>query len=352
MARLNISRLAAVAGGLVVAGMVVWGCSPKSSGAEGEGGSTSSAGNEFSGLAGEVKIDGSSTVYPIQSALATLFNERADGVKVSVVSSGTGAGMSKFAAGEIDIADASRPIKSGEMEALATAGIEFVELPVAYDGLSIVVSNENDWLKQITIEQLHMIWDKDSKVKTWNQIDPSFPKEKIMLFGPTSAHGTYEYFNEAVNGDAKNTRSDYEQCAEYTMLITGVEGSKYSLGYVGYSYYFLSKDKLRVVPVVNKTGEAVTPSAETISNGTYNPLSRPLMVYVKKSSLDRPEVAAYVKFLVGDGNKEAVDVTGYITLPENIMSLVRKRLEDRTVGSVLSTLEPGAGLAEVLAAQK
>ena len=313
-------------------------------------GSSGSGSGDSEGLQGSIVIDGSSTVFPIEDALHEFFAQENRGVRFSIAQSGTGAGMEKLAKGEIDISGASRPIKASEIENMSQNGIEFVEVPVAYDGLSIVVSNENDWISEITIDQLNQIWNESSEVKNWSDIDSSWPSEPITLYGPTSAHGTFDYFNEAVNGDSKNTRQDYEKCAEYNTLVNGVSNSKYSLGYVGYSYVELNKDKLKVIPVVNSNGDAVAPSADTIMDGTYEPLSRPLMIYVNAEALKRPEVKAFVMFAITNGD-DAINATGYIPLPTDARGPIKKRIEGMVTGSVLSDVKPGTKLSEILATE-
>ena len=246
-------------------------------------------------LCGDVKVDGSGTVYPIVAGFGELVWDEHKRLRISVGASGTGAGFKKFIAGDIDISNASRPIKDKEIAALAEAGIGFVEIPIAFDGLTIIVNPKNDWVDTLTLAQLNKIWDKDSKVSRWSDIDPSFPNAEINLYGPTSAHGTYEYFNEAVNGDSENTRQDYSQSAEYNALIQGVSSDKNALGYVGYAYVESNIDKIKVLGVDSGSGP-IKPTKETIQSGTYSPLARPLLMYIRADALEKPAVSAFMEF--------------------------------------------------------
>jgi len=341
----------------VTSGILLTSCSPTPSS---EGGTTTTTGGEPAtnstgasmptGLKGEIKIDGSSTVFPIMEALVDANGDFGKGnpdLKVVVGSSGTGAGMEKFARGESDIATASRPIKDSELEALKTAGIEFIEIPVAFDGLTIVVNSGNDWVKQLTIEQLNKIWNKDSKVANWNEIDPSFPDQKLSLYGPTDAHGTYEFFNEVVNGDGDNTRADYQATADYSTMVPGIQGDKGSLGYLGLAYYEQNAGTMKAVPIVAPDGQPVTPSADTVRDGTYLPLSRPLILYVNKKSIDRPEVKAFLQYVLTMGGP-LVSETGYVPLPDTVASKAWERVEKGIMGSVLKSFKPGDSMEDAL----
>lgn len=251
----------------------------------------------------ELKIDGSSTVKPISAAAAEAFKDevRKD-AKISVGLSGTGGGFTKFIAGEIEICDASRLIKDKEKAECEKAGIEYVAFTVAQDGLAIVVHKSNDWVDCISVEELKAIWaPEDSKAgtkppKTWKEINSSWPDEALDLYGPGKDSGTFEFFTEVVVGKSKSSRSDYQPSENDLALVTGVANGSHALGYFGLGYYESNKDKLKLLSVKNAQGECVEPSAETVLNGSYSPLSRPLFIYVRKDALQRPFVQEFVKF--------------------------------------------------------
>jgi phosphate transport system substrate-binding protein len=248
-------------------------------------------------LKGEIKIDGSSTVYLITEAVATNFKKLNPDVSISVGISGTGGGFKKFASGETDISDASRKIKPAEIENCKKNNIDFHEFQIAWDGLAVVVNKENDWARKMTVDQLKKIWRPDSPAKKWSDIDPAWPAEPIQLYGPGPDSGTFDYFTEAVNGKEKVTRNDYTASEDDNTLVQGVSRNKYALGYFGLAYYEAHKDKLAAVAIAAKEGDPyVTPSAETVLSNTYRPLSRPLFIYVKSSSLKRPDIRAFVEF--------------------------------------------------------
>ena len=248
-------------------------------------------------LSGDVRIDGSSTVGPLSEAAAESFQGENPDVRVTVGISGTGGGFEKFIAGETDINDASRPAKDEEAKALADAGIEYGNMTVAMDGIAVVVNPENDWADSLTVEQLNMIWDADSKIMNWNQVDPSFPDVPLELFGPGPDSGTFDYFTDAINGEEGVSRTDFLATEDDNVAVQGVAGSKGGMAYFGLSYYEQNMDQVKVVAIDGGNGP-VTPSRETVQSGEYTPLSRPLFIYVKKSSLDRPEVKAFVQFYI------------------------------------------------------
>jgi phosphate transport system substrate-binding protein len=273
-------------------------------GACGEGGSDDGGGGGSSDLKGTIKIDGSSTVAPLSTAAAELFQQENRGVRVTVGTSGTGGGFEKFCAGETDISDASRPIKEDEEVPICKKnGVKYAELQVANDGLAVVASKENDWAKCLTVEQLKKIWDKGSKVKSWNEVDPKFPDEKIELFGAGTDSWTFDYFTEAINGEEGRSRSDYNATEDDNVTVRGVSGAKGGLGYFGLSYFEQNKDKLAGIQV-DGGGGCVTPTKETVQNGEYKPLSRPLFIYPSAKALKRPEVKAFVEFYLN--NQEAI----------------------------------------------
>ena len=262
-------------------------------------------------LSGDIEIDGSSTVFPVTAAVAEEFRKEHGGVQVNVGFSGTGGGFKRFAAGETAISDASRPIKDSEKEAAEANGIDYIELKIGTDGLSVMVSPENDFVDCLTIEQLHEIWKPESTVNNWNQINPAWPDNKINLYGPGTDSGTFDYFTEEVNGEAKLSRADYTASEDDNVLVRGIAGDRNALGYFGYAYYAENADKLKILGVDSGEG-CVVPSPETIEDGSYNPLSRPLFIYVAVDELkDRPEVAAFVDFFL-DNAPTLVREVGYI----------------------------------------
>ncbi|MEV5030180.1 PstS family phosphate ABC transporter substrate-binding protein [Paenibacillus sp. LPE1-1-1.1] len=266
-------------------------------------------------LSGEIKIDGSSTVFPLTEAAAEEFNKEHPDVRVPVGVSGTGGGFKQFCAGEIAIADASRPIKEEEATACKDAGIEYTELSVAFDGLSVVVSKDNDFIDHLTVEELNKIFLTGSTVATWKDVRDTFPAEPIVMFSPGADSGTYDYFNEAIL-DKAGIRNDkaISFSEDDNALVQGVSGSKYGIGYFGFAYYEENQDKLKVVPIDGGSG-AITPSYDTIKDGSYAPLSRPLYIYANNKELERPEVKEFVKYYINNIGTFAGEV-GYVALPD------------------------------------
>lgn len=237
-----------------------------------------------SDLTGTVNSDGSSTVFPITQAVAEEFQRKHPDVRISVGLSGTGGGFEKFCRGEIDISNASRPIKDEEAETCAANGIEFTELEVAADGLSVIVNPENDWVDCLTVEQLHELWQPESSVDSWNDLDPAWPDEEIALYGPGTDSGTFDYFTEVINGESGASRADYTASEDDNVLVQGVQGDEDALAYIGYAYYIENQEQLRAVPIDGGDG-CVAPTTETIRDNSYAPLSRPLYIYVSNESL-------------------------------------------------------------------
>ena len=248
-------------------------------------------------LSGQVKVDGSSTVFPLTSAASELYAEEQPKVKVPVGESGTGGGFEKFCNGETDISDASRPIKDEEKTACEGKGIKFAELIVANDALSVVVNKENSFVECLTVDQLKKIWEPKSKVKTWKDVDPKFPADPIKLFGPGTDSGTFDYFTKEINGEEGASRTDYSPSEDDNILVQGVAGDKGGLGYFGFTYYEENKDKLKAVKVDGGEG-CVEPSVDNAQSGKYKPLSRPLYVYVSDKALEREEVKDFVNFYI------------------------------------------------------
>lgn len=266
-------------------------------------------------LSGTIKVDGSSTVFPVTEAVAEEFRTEQPKVKVTIGVSGTGGGFKKFSRGETNLSNASRPIKDKEKKACAENNINYLELEVAYDGLAVLVNPANDWVDNFTVEELKKIWEPaaQGKIMKWNQIRPEWPNEEIHLFGPGVASGTYDYFTEAIVGKSGSSRGDFTASEDDHVLVQGIAGDKYSLGFFGLAYYAENKDKLTLIGVHNGE-EVVKPTLETVSNGTYRPLSRPLFIYVNSTSVKSPEVVEFVNFYIENAGELSKDV-GYIPLP-------------------------------------
>jgi phosphate transport system substrate-binding protein len=332
---------------------VLSGC-PSSSGGGDESADMKSGGSqpaatgssETLDISGKVTADGSSTVYPITEAVAEEFRSKAPNVQVTVGISGTGGGFKRFCAGETDLQNASRPIKPEEDAKAKEAGVEYIELPVAYDGLSVIVNPKNDFVDHLTVDELKAIWGPGSTIKNWKEVRKGFPDSPLHLFGPGTDSGTFDYFTEVINGKAKESRPDYTASEDDNVLVQGVAGDVGALGYFGFAYYEENADKLKLVPVDGGSGP-VTPSKETVMDGTYKPLSRPLFVYVNVASLDKPEVKEFVQFYLTNA-KELVSDVGYIPLPDAIYAAAAQRLASRTTGTVYTQGEGGGkSLAEL-----
>jgi phosphate transport system substrate-binding protein len=285
-----------------------------------------------------VKIDGSSTVYPITEGAAEDF-QKETGTKVTVGISGTGGGFKKFTRGETDVQNASRPILKSEMEAAKQSGIEYLELPIAYDALTVVVNAKNDWVDSIRVSELKKIWEPEAqgKIKKWNQIRPEWPDKEIKLYGAGSDSGTFDYFTEAINGKSKASRGDYTASEDDNVLVQGVEGDKHALGYMGFAYYVAHQKRLKALAVEwdAKQKPASKPSEEAVLQGLYNPLSRPLFLYVNVKSLDKPEVKKFVEFYLKHVENLAKEVK-YIPLPAESYVRVKARLEKKEKGTAFA----------------
>lgn len=283
-----------------------------------------------------VKIDGSSTVYPVTEAVAEEFQKANKGLKVTVGVSGTGGGFKKFCRTDIDITNASRPISASEMEDCKKAGVEYLELPVAFDALTVVINPKNTWLKQATVEELKKIWEPSAqgKITRWNQVNPAWPDQPIKLFGAGSDSGTFDYFTEAIVGKAKSSRGDYTASEDDNVLVQGVSGDVNAIGYFGYAYYAENSSKLKALPIVAKEGKpAVLPSSETVIAGTYQPLARPIFIYVNIKSLAKPEVKNFVDFYMSQGAKMAKEVK-YVPLPPSIYASNVKHIKANRKGTI------------------
>jgi len=285
-------------------------------------------------LSGTVAIDGSSTVFPITEAVAEEFMKMNSGVQVTVGISGTGGGFKKFTVGETDISDASRPIKDEEAKSASDNNIEYIELPVAYDGISVVINPANDWSDSITVEELKKLWEPaaEGKIMKWNQVRADWPDEDIHLYGPGTDSGTFDYFTDKIVGEEGASRADFTPSEDDNVLVQGIAGDEFALGYFGFAYYVENTDKLKVVAIDAGDGP-VAPTDETITNGTYNPLSRPVFIYVNTKASDRPEVDAFIRFYLENVPALAAQV-GSTALQANVYDLVMKRYENKTTGSV------------------
>ena len=300
---------------LVSFSVVLWSCSENNDEAEQEA---------VGELRGTVSLDGSSTVYPISEAIAEEFLSVAPRVRVTVGVSGTGGGFKKFLSREIDINDASRTIKNSEVEEARANGIDYLEIPVAFDGLSVVVNPNNTWVDHLTVDELRMIWQPGSMVDSWDDIRPNWPQLPIRLYGPGTDSGTFDYFTEAVNGESGASRPDYTASEDDNVLVQGISGDENALGFFGYAYYIENQENLKIVPIDDGNGP-VAPTARSINEGTYSPLSRPIFVYLNTDSLARPEVRSFVEFYIDNAAGIANEV-GYIELPEEMYQASRDAL--------------------------
>lgn len=320
-------------------------CGPSSS-------SSASGGSSASGepVTGTVSIDGSSTVTPIMEAVAEEFQAANPDANTTVGTSGTGGGFKKFLAGDLDIAMASRPISDDEVAKAAEAGIEYIEIPVALDGLTVVTNAQNTAFDSLTVAELKKIWAPGSTVNNWSQVRAGFPSQPIKLYGAGTDSGTFDYFTLAVNGEEGASRTDYQASEDDNVLVQGVTGDTYSLGYFGYAYYLENKDKLKAVKIDNGSGP-VEPTVETIASGEYQPFSRPLFIYVNKARLeDNAALQALLNFLFDEGGP-LVEEVGYIALPSEISELAKGIVNERKTGTRFKGAQVGVGISEILSAE-
>jgi phosphate transport system substrate-binding protein len=299
-----------------------------------------------------IRIDGSSTVFPIAEAVAEEFQlgGSSSRVRVTVGLSGTGGGFKKLCRGEIDVANASRPILTEEMEKCRAAGIKYLELPVAFDAITIVVNPANDWVKSLTIDDLKKMWEPaaQGKITTWKQVRDEWPDTRLMLFGPGADSGTFDYFTEAVAHKAKASRGDYTASEDDNVLVQGVENNKNALGYFGFAYYAGHKDRMRAVPIERADGTGVLPSIETVIDGSYQPLSRPLFIYVKEASMQRPEVRQFIEFYLTEG-PQLVEEVGFVPLPVEATQIALDHVRNNRLGTVFGGVpEVGVTIQDVL----
>jgi phosphate transport system substrate-binding protein len=328
------------------------GCSKPSASTPAAGTSPKSAAGAAA-VSGTIAIDGSSTVYPVSEAVAEEFQRETKGaVRVTVGIKGTGGGFKRFCVGETDISNASRPILKEEMELARTNNVQYIELPICFDALTVAVHPANDWVKSITVDELKRMWEPSAQgtIKRWNQIRPDWPNEELALFGAGADSGTFDYFTEAVVGKAKSSRGDFTASEDDNVLVQGIAGNKYALGFLPYAYYAPNSSKLKAVAVdwdKDQLGP-VLPSAETVINGTYNPLSRPLFIYVKKTAADRPEVTKFVEFFLTNAPQLATEVK-YVPLPAKAYEMALARFKSRETGSAFGGVpEVGLPVEEIL----
>ena len=291
---------------------------------------------EGEGVTGAIQIDGSSTLFPVSEAMAEEFQAVNSGTQITVGVSGSGGGFKKFCGGETDISNASRPIKDEEVASCEAAGIEFMEVPVAYDGLTLVVSQDNDWATCLSVEQLNQVWapEAEGSVNNWNQIDPEFPDEELALFGPGTDSGTFDYFTDEVNGEEGASRGDYTASEDDNVIVTGVQSATGGMGYFGYAYFEENQGSLKAVEIENEEGNCVAPSTDTIADGSYNPMSRPLFFYVSKASYDeKPQVKAFVDYQLDPANSVLVSEAGYVPLPDEDLAESKALVDAGTLGT-------------------
>lgn len=285
-----------------------------------------------------VRIDGSSTVFPVTEAVAEAFQKAQGGkIRVTVGVSGTGGGFKKFCRGETDISNASRPILAKEIADCKAAGINFIELPVAYDALTVVVNPQNTWVRSLTVAELKKIWEPDSKINNWSQVRQGFPNIPLKLFGPGADSGTFDYFTEAINGKAKVSRKDYTASEDDNVLVQGVARDRGALGYFGFAYYAENRNRIKAVAIDNGKGP-VQPSEQSVLNGTYQPLSRPIFIYVNAKSAQRPEVRQFVTYYLNNA-PALVKKVKYVPLPASAYKTILANFNRNRVGTVFGGKE-------------
>jgi phosphate transport system substrate-binding protein len=305
-----------------------------------------------------ITLDGSSTVFPISEAVAEEFQKAEKGTRVTVGISGTGGGFQKFCRGEIDISDASRPISATEQDACKKAGVEYIELPIAYEGIAIAVNPKANWVDKVTTAELKTLWapDAQGKVTKWSQVRKGWPDREIHLFGAGVDSGTYDYFTEAVTGKAKSSRGDFTSSEDDNVLVQGIGGDELALGFIPFAYYEANQGRLKLVPVDDGKKDngdgAILPSADTIKNGTYQPMSRPIFIYVSNKANQRLEVQKFVDYYLTNADKLVREV-GYVGLGADIYALVADRYKKSTLGSAFAGKNTvGVTLDQLLAAEK
>lgn len=306
-----------------------------------------------------IAVDGSSTVFPITEAVAEEFQRAHAGTRVTVGISGTGGGFQKFCRAETDISDASRPISATEIEACGAAGVRFIELPIAYDGIAIVTNPKADWINDITVEELEMLWapEAQGKVTRWNQVRSGWPDREIHLFGAGVDSGTYDYFTEAVVGKAKSSRGDFTSSEDDNVLVQGVSSDELALGFLPFAYFAENRERLKLIPVddghADNGAGPILPSLDSIRGGTYQPLARPIFIYAAEKSLARPEVQQFIEFYLAEGGALAQEV-GYVPLGQEGYTLVAEHFRARKFGTVFGTggSQVGVTIEQLLARER
>ncbi len=339
---------------LVTSCLALGACGGTPAGMPGDG--KAKQGEQKPGEPGAIAVDGSSTVYPITEAVAEEFKKTGKG-RVTIGVSGTGGGFKKFCKGETAVTGASRPIKPTEVELCKGNKIEYIELPVAYDGLAVVVNPQNDWVDHMTVPELKKLWEPEAqeKITKWSDIREGWPEEQIKLFGAGVDSGTYDYFTKAIVGKEHASRGDFTSSEDDNILVQGISADKLALGFFGFAYYSENQGKLKIVPIEDGKADngdgPIAPSLETVGNGTYQPLSRPIFIYVSKAAAERTEVKDFVEFYIQQGAALSKEV-GYIPLPAKAYELVQKRFNERVVGSLFEGQgsKVGVTIEEVLGA--
>ena len=318
--------LAVLSLGLIASGMV--GCTVEDVGTASQASGEAAPGTKTDGEVTRIQIDGSSTVKMITAAIGEEFEKKFRDTKIALKRTGTGTGFKEMIAGRIDIANASRPIKESEKADCEKNGIELLELVIALDGLTVCVNNENDWIDSITVAQLKKIWAPGSTVKSWKDVDASWPDIPISLYGPGEESGTFDFFTEVINGKEDAIREDYSPSADDNVTITGVSGEKGGMGFFGCAYYYSNKDNVKALKIsaTDNPGDGVWPTAEAVKAGEYKPLARPLFIYVKKSSLARQEVQDFVRFYLNEGQHQ-VSAVGFVDASEEQLKASREAFE-------------------------
>ena len=302
-----------------------------------------------------IDIDGSSTVFPISEAMVEEFAKASGGSARLVIGiSGTGGGFKKFCAGETDITNASRPIKQSEVEKCSENGVEYIELPVAIDGITVAVNPDNDFVQCITVQELHTMWSPESEgsIQRWKQVRPEWPDQRLRLYGPGVDSGTFDYFTRVINGEAQASRGDFTSSERDNVLVQGVSGDKSSLGYFGYAFAIENREILKVVDIDGGQG-CVAPTVETINDGSYRPLSRPLLIYVAREAADLPAVRDFVRYHMSPDRAQLIEEVGFVPFPARMSELALARFEKRLTGTLFGGVDPQQGtVEEILAANE
>lgn len=302
------------------------------------------ASDDIEEIEGSISTDGSSTVGPMTAAVAEEFLEVAPNINVTVDISGTGGGFERFCSGDTDISNASRAIDQEEADLCAENGYEWYQFSVALDGITVVVNSENDWVDCLTTEQLNQLWAPESEVSTWSDLNPEWPDEEISLYGPGADSGTFDYFTDVINGEEGASRTDFQPSEDDNLIVQGVASDQYALGYFGFAYFLENQELLKAVEIDSGEG-CVAPTEETIADGTYEPLSRPLYVYVRADAVERPEVQEFMRFYLASSSELASDV-GYIGLPDEMVREQQQELEGAIDGSVVPDSQGGFATPE------